>query len=253
MNRTMKPKSRSKIKRPRKLDSPLEEDVVNPRDFSLTVTKVAVSQICQSVGFKAAQRCALDTLTGVATKYMEAISKWAASYSHASNRTEPNLIDLINAAHDMCLFQGFVGASKLDSSRDCLLKSSVLKDLSFFVKYTDEIPFAKPIPRHNNNSSKNLICSAKNGENSKGLGFGLHIPKWLPAFPEEKSPKEAKEMIVSSRRLWEDELDSKLSGSELGEQRSRSSSDLAMERGKVRFKIRKKMKINCQAFDGGFE
>ena len=122
------------------------QETTNPGDFPFNITKVAVSQICKSVGFRRGKVSALETLTLVATKYLEALAKSAVSFSNAASRTQSNLLDLTNALHDLSLQGGFTGASTLYDN-NCLLKSSVLEDLSGFVSSTDEIPFAKPIER----------------------------------------------------------------------------------------------------------
>jgi hypothetical protein len=57
-----------------------------------------------------------------------------------------------------------------------LLTSRVLKDLSMFVEFHDEISFAK-IPCMNRSSLGNLIPSGHKLDHS-------HVPKWLPGFLE---------------------------------------------------------------------
>ncbi|KAJ0016640.1 hypothetical protein Pint_11599 [Pistacia integerrima] len=158
--------------------------------------RIAVSQICKSLGFKGAQNSSLETLTLIATNYLQELAQLAASYSHASRRTESNFFDLVNALHDLNLIQGFVGASKIEGN-SCLLSSRVLKELKCFVKYRDETPFAKPVPRVEKNKllSKGLVAC---GEKEIMMKKNLHIPKWLPALPDLRVG-----VCEKRRSLWE--------------------------------------------------
>ncbi|KAF5742352.1 hypothetical protein HS088_TW09G00396 [Tripterygium wilfordii] len=220
-----------------------DEDPKAPTDFSLTLTRVAVSQICQSVGFTSTQRSALDTLTRIATIYLQTLSKWTASYSNSSNRTQSNLIDLIHALHDLSSAHGFLGASTLHCNDTCQLKSSVLRDLRVFVKFTDEIPFAKPLPRKQ--FPRNLKKLNVNGS-SEAIP---HIPRWLPALPGASTYKVGVERCVGCKK-WEnnvgligdcgEEIVKSKKKSENNGKRSGTADDqmLPMERSRVRFKIK---------------
>ncbi|XP_021890050.1 transcription initiation factor TFIID subunit 8 [Carica papaya] len=147
-----------------------------PSDFSFTLTRTAVSQICRSIGFKTTQFSALETLTLIASKYLQTLAKWASSCSHASARTESNLQDIVNALHDISSLRGFSGASDL---QHCPLRSTLLKNLSSFVTSTAEIPFAQPIPRAEEPDIPIGPATANVVDNKRGA----HIPSWLPAFP----------------------------------------------------------------------
>ena len=70
---TMKPKPHKKTITThfQKPPSPAE----NPSDYAFKITKTAVSQICQSVGFKTTQLSALETLTHVATLCLQTLPK----------------------------------------------------------------------------------------------------------------------------------------------------------------------------------
>ncbi|KAK3195670.1 hypothetical protein Dsin_026980 [Dipteronia sinensis] len=179
-----------KTKSKRKQYQSIAEEEDTPTELSFKLTRVAVSQIW------AAQRSALETLTLITTKYLEQVAKLASSCSHESNRTQSDLFDLINALHDLSSpMQGFVGASTLHTDdgagNSCLLNSGVLKEISVFIKCIDEIPFAKPIPRINTAS---LSMSPLNSKPDSSRG--LHIPRWLPAFPDAGTYKEYKEKII---------------------------------------------------------
>ncbi|XVE51689.1 hypothetical protein DITRI_Ditri02bG0061700 [Diplodiscus trichospermus] len=236
-----------KAKSKRKLNT--HHKTENPRDFQFNITKVAVSQICRSVGFRRSKVLALETLTMVATKYIEALAKSAVSFSNAANRTQSNLLDLTNAIHDLSFHGGFMGASTLHDNY-CLLKSSVLEDLLGFVSSVDEIPFAKPIER----AKEREIEEVK--ESSGNLQRGAHVPKWLPGFPDVVCNKECNKR-VNGEELWEncssvlgcqsDGLEEKINGSNGGE--------LAKERKRVKFRIngtRKRVHLNSYRGNNGF-
>jgi transcription initiation factor TFIID subunit 8 len=168
-----------------------------PSEFWFAIARTAVSQICQSVGFKATQLSALETLTLVATKYLQAIAHSAAAFTNHSSRIQSNLLDLTHALHGVVSLHsgGFSGGSVLHKdSSTVLLASGVLKDLSRFVEFHDEIPFAKPVPRRNNfTTPENSIPASRKSDPHS------HVPKWLPEFPEEKESRAREE------RLWEED------------------------------------------------
>ncbi|XVF25376.1 hypothetical protein REPUB_Repub13aG0207500 [Reevesia pubescens] len=221
------------MKKPKsKRNSNTHQETTNPGEFSLNITKVAVSQICKSVGFRRSQVSALETLTMVATKYLETLAKSAVSFSNAANRTQSNLLDLINALHDMSFQVGFKGASTLYDHNNCLLKSTVLEDLSGFVSSTDEIPFAKPIERAKERETEEVKACPGN------LQRGSHVPEWLPGFPDivcnEKCNKR-----VNGEELWENSsLVLGCQTDSFEEKRNVSNGGkLAKERTRVKFRI----------------
>lgn len=183
-----------------------------PSEFSFAIAKTAVSQICRSVGYKRSKFNALEALTNVTTKYIEAIARSTASFANASNRTESNFFDLINGIHDLCSVRGFTGGSKTHKSN--LLKSAALKEIVDFVKFSNQVPFSKPIPSKNVCGSQNPEITIESGtpiycsENTKTQG--LHIPRWLPDFPSESLYKKRDLVSVKERKcgekLWEHSL-----------------------------------------------
>ncbi|KAK6115785.1 hypothetical protein DH2020_008054 [Rehmannia glutinosa] len=173
----------------RQNDKPIEEPSPLPESkFSFTLARVAVAQICQSMGFKGAQNPALESLTDVAARYLQAIAKLASASANSDGRTQSNLPDIIVALEDLASVQGFPGSS---STRSVSLYSSpVIKNLMKFVNYTDEIPFARPLPPRKKNVQgvKGKFLKYKgDGDNSRGYyldGDGWrHVPRWLPAVP----------------------------------------------------------------------
>lgn len=189
----MEGKTKRRLKRKR--NQLIAEEEKTPQGLSFKLIKVAVSQICQSVGYKSVQQSAIDTLSSITAKYIEQVAKLAAWNSQQSNRTESNIFDLINALHGM--------QNSGIQQNSCLLSSSVLEEISEFVKRVKEIPFAKPIPR--NWTATSTLSSSPEIANLRGL----HIPEWLPPFPNPSTYKESKEMIPFRRctsHLWENQV-----------------------------------------------
>lgn len=157
-----------------------------PSDFSTAITRIAVAQICQSVGFKAAQRSALETLTDVATRYLRSLAKSAAASASSTGRTQSNLFDVVCSLEELHSVVGFRGASNVAQS---LYSSSTVADTMKFVNYSCEIPFAKPVPRRKFASGLPTVGGAGGGFEFVN-GRGNHIPKWLPAIPEMRKKEE---------------------------------------------------------------
>ncbi|KAM1005743.1 hypothetical protein COP2_002655 [Malus domestica] len=88
---------------------------------------------------------ALETLTHIVVKYIGAIASASASYAAMAKRTNTNFFDFANALHDLQSVQGFIGASALHENG--VLSSSVLSDLTVFVRWNQETPFASLILR----------------------------------------------------------------------------------------------------------
>jgi transcription initiation factor TFIID subunit 8 len=201
---TMKPKPHKKTITTHFQKPPAPAE--NPSDYAFKITKTAVSQICQSVGFKTTQLSALETLTHVATLCLQTLARTAVLYSNASNRTQSNIFDIINSLHDMYSVRGFTGGSTLhcNGSGMSLLRSSVLKNIKSFVEFSDEISFAKPIPIGKSISlRRNSIPLELNKLGSRGL----HIPRWLPRCPDESSYNKCGDRYEKKRKgelvLWE--------------------------------------------------
>ncbi|XP_061342537.1 transcription initiation factor TFIID subunit 8-like [Gastrolobium bilobum] len=252
-------KSTSKLpRRPKskkKKDSRVNDAQVaaTPSEFSFAIAKIAVAQICQSVGYKRSKSDALETLTNVSTKYLQAIARSAASFAIASNRSDSNLFDFINGIHDLSSVQGFPGGSELHKSN--LLRSAALKEMMNFVKLSNEVPFAKPIPTNNVSVSQNPATTIDSGTSmccfKKAKKQCLHVPKWLPDFPKESLYKNCDQVLVKERKcgekLWEHSLaveycSGKNSGvlqcSDInGKETKETRMELAKGRGRVKFKI----------------
>ncbi|KAJ4975404.1 hypothetical protein NE237_000510 [Protea cynaroides] len=166
-----------------------------PSLFRKAISKIAVAQICQSVGFTGSQQSAHEALSDIATRYMEALAKSASSNANSCGRTECNIFDVIHAIEDMSSVQGFRGASDINKS---LLDSDIIKDLISFVRWVDEIPFAKPIPCSNAGKRSRISrCLSEPRESCDQNKEFSHISPWLPAFPD---PSTYKNGVVEARR-----------------------------------------------------
>ncbi|CAN0854996.1 Transcription initiation factor TFIID subunit 8 [Linum grandiflorum] len=159
--------------------TPPQLPAINPSSFAADIARIAIAQICKSVGYKSAESPALETLNRVAMLYMETLATAAASYANRSNRTQSNVFDVVNALNDLNSARGFTGAAGIHEG--CVLKSGVVKEVERFVNTVDEIPFAKPIPKANNR------CPDP-GTGRAGVEVrGKHIPDWLPDFPDKST------------------------------------------------------------------
>ncbi|CAL0322831.1 unnamed protein product [Lupinus luteus] len=247
---------RTKVKKKR--DPGVDVQVAEtPSDFSFTIAKTAVAQICQSVGYKRSEYTALESLTNVATKCLQSIASSAATYANRSNRTDANLFDLINGIHDLCSIQGFSGGSVMHKSN--LLSSGALKEIVDFVNTSNEVPFAKPIQCKNVSGNSNpeaaIDTSTLTRASQEPKVQGFHIPRWLPDFPEECLYKNCGKVLVKERKcgekLWEHSLDvcsSNVEGNrdilqvnEIdGKEEIDGKMELAKKRSTVKFKIGEK-------------
>ncbi|XP_065856547.1 transcription initiation factor TFIID subunit 8 [Euphorbia lathyris] len=144
-------------------------------EFGRAVSRMAVAQICESVGFQGLKESALDALTDVAIRYLLDLGKTSTSLASLSGRTECNLFDIIRGFEDMGAPRGF------SVSSNCVVKSGSVKELIDFVVSTDEIPFAQPVPSFPVVRDRKLIPSFIDMNETPP---GKHIPAWLPALPD---------------------------------------------------------------------
>lgn len=215
----------------------------NQTEFASSVTKIAVSQICKSVGFKAAQLYTLDILTDVAIRYLQSIAKSAAAYANASGRTQSNVFDLVSALNDVNSVSGFQGAASLHKNSASVLASGVLCDLNNFVRNSREIPFAKPVPKGGVLDLPSPMMHSSGGTNFSSISRGLHIPRWLPPFPDMATFVENREILYGQRnngeQLWgsTSSLENHESNEPTLVNRGPSLRGLEERRGKVKFTV----------------
>ncbi|KAG9130086.1 hypothetical protein Leryth_012835 [Lithospermum erythrorhizon] len=112
-------------------------------EFVNGVVKVAVAQICESIGFQGFQSSALATLSDIAVRYVRDIGKCASSSANLAGRSECNVFDVLHGLEDLSSNQGFSGESSVGR---CLLASGAVKEVVRFVGGTEEIPFAYAVP-----------------------------------------------------------------------------------------------------------
>lgn len=149
-----------------------------PDEFGRAVSKIAVAQICESVGFQSFEGSALEALSDVAVRYLRDLGKTSGFYANLAGRTECNVFDVIRGLEDLGSWQGFSGASEVGH---CLSSSGAVKELVEFVVSTEEVPFAQPVPMFPVIRERRLVPSfMQMGETPAGK----HIPDWLPAFPD---------------------------------------------------------------------
>lgn len=94
---------------------------LSPSQYSRALSRIAIAQILQCIGFQSAHSTALDILVDILERYTMLIAKSARDFAELCNRTEPTLEDLA------------VTFGKYRVSVD---------DLSEFVKWVDTPEFA---------------------------------------------------------------------------------------------------------------
>ncbi|KAL3636548.1 hypothetical protein CASFOL_018847 [Castilleja foliolosa] len=121
---------------------------------------------------------ALDTLADLGVRYIREIGRIASSYANLANRSECNMLDVIQGLEDLGSGQGFLGASDVNHT---LSESGVVKDIIRYVGELDETPFAYLIPVFPVVKERVLTPSfVQLGENPPDE----HLPGWLPKFPD---------------------------------------------------------------------
>lgn len=177
-------------------ESKKKKKVVVKDEFAHAIARVAVSQILEGIGFQNTHQSALDTLSDVAVRYIQDLGKYANLCAHSAGRSHCKLFDVIESLEDLGSSQGFSGASDVNH---CALSSGVLKDIIRFVDETEEIPFARSIPRFPAVKEHKLNATfVQTGENPPE-----HVPAWLQPFPDPESlnsveKKEIDDRIVTS-------------------------------------------------------
>ncbi|KAF3638240.1 hypothetical protein FXO37_24492 [Capsicum annuum] len=230
---------------PPALPPPPPSTASSESDYAFTLTNTAVAQICSSTGFTAAESPALRILTEIATRYLRSIAKSAAESANSANRTESNLTDTTSSVEALCSVTGFPGASEVTGS---FLNSGAVTELAKFTEHSEEIPFAKPLPRKifsiGSEKSGKVLGNVGSNSNSEYIGGERkkHIPKWLPAMPviakeEEKGREKGKEIWGFCGKAKEIEIEREQKGEENNDRGERKGIELALKREKVRFKI----------------
>lgn len=167
-------------------------------EYGRAIAKIAVAQICESVGFEGYQQqqqpsssssndftgfqtfqhSTLDVLSEVAIRYILDLGKTAHFYANLAGRTQCNALDVVQGLEDLVSLQGFSGASDVDRS---LAESGTLKEIMQYVE-SEEIPFARDV------TNFPVVKSRRQTPSFLQIGEtpdGEHIPAWLPAFPDK--------------------------------------------------------------------
>ncbi|OMO73633.1 hypothetical protein COLO4_26967 [Corchorus olitorius] len=155
---------------------PLERSKAD--DFGREVSKIAVAQVCESVGYHGCKESALEALADIAVRYLCDLAKNASFHSNLAGRTECNLFDITQALEEMGVSFGFPGASETGT---CLIGSGILKEIIQFVDSHEEVPYDQPVPQFPIVRNRKPIPSF---EHMNETPPAKHIPTWLPAFPD---------------------------------------------------------------------
>ncbi|CAN7989051.1 unnamed protein product [Ixodes hexagonus] len=140
--------------------------------FSRSILKVSVAQICQNIGWHAVHQSTLELLADILHRYVLEIARTAQAYSNQDGRTEPNLDDLSLAFHDLGI---------------------LLSELEEFTSNVEPVPFAQRIPQFPVGRPSSLQ-HPKPG--SREL---LHRPHWVHEFlpPMHPELEEEESMLLS--------------------------------------------------------
>ncbi|XP_021356961.1 transcription initiation factor TFIID subunit 3-like isoform X2 [Mizuhopecten yessoensis] len=136
-------------------------------EYCRNILRISLAQICQNLGWNAAQATPLELLTDVLERYLLEVAKVTHRYSEQFGRTDPNLDDL-------GLAFGHLGIQ--------------LGELEDYVHHVDPLPFAQevvafPAPKRNN-------LQFPRYDSREVLQREEHIPEYLPAmFPEIETPQ----------------------------------------------------------------
>ncbi|KAI3462876.1 hypothetical protein Pfo_019539 [Paulownia fortunei] len=150
-------------------------------EFAQAIARIAVAQVCESLGFQSFHQSALDNLTDVGVRYIREIGKIACAYANLANRSQCHVFDVIQGLEDLGSVQGFLGASDVSHS---LSGSGVVKDIIRYVGQAEEIPFAYLIPVFPVVKERILDPTFAQAEENPPAE---HIPSWLPKFPDPET------------------------------------------------------------------
>lgn len=148
-------------------------------DYGRAISRIAVAQICESIGFEGFNESALDSLADIAIRYLCDLGKTSKFYANLAGRTECNVFDIVQGLEDLGMPQGFSGASEIHT--DCIVSSGAITEIKEYLETAEEMPFAQPVPQFPVIRERRMIPSfLQMGETPSFK----HIPAWLPAFPD---------------------------------------------------------------------
>nr|GFD52882.1 transcription initiation factor TFIID subunit 8-like [Tanacetum cinerariifolium] len=105
-------------------------------EFVESLARIAVAQICDSVGLQGCQVSALNALSNVMCKYVQDLGKVSSLYANLAGRGESNVFDVVRGMEDLGVCHGFAGGSDLDC---CVLESGIVKEVMRYVDVTEEV------------------------------------------------------------------------------------------------------------------
>ncbi|XP_049541411.1 nascent polypeptide-associated complex subunit alpha, muscle-specific form isoform X1 [Anopheles darlingi] len=136
--------------------------------YAMHVLKIAVAQICQTIGWHSTHTTTMELLVDVTQHFLREISRIMHRYSELYNRTEPNLDDLALAYRD-------IGIN--------------LPEMLEYIEFVDPIPLSLDVPRFPVPKETNL-CFLKPGS-KEVLTRPMHIPEYLPPMLIEAPTSES--------------------------------------------------------------
>lgn len=148
-------------------------------DFGLGLSRIAVAQVCESVGFEGCTEPALDSLAEIAIRYICDLGRTSKFLANLAGRAESNVFDVVQGLEDLVMSQGYSGVS--DFHTGCVASSGAIREIKSYVETAEEVPFSQPVPRFPVLREPRMIPSfLQMGE----VPSSKHIPDWLPAFPD---------------------------------------------------------------------
>ncbi|XP_060201483.1 transcription initiation factor TFIID subunit 8 [Lycium barbarum] len=155
------------------------EERAGSDDFGRAISRTAVAQICESIGFEIFNESALESLADIAIKYIRDLGKTASSSANLAGRTQCNVFDIIQGLEDMCASTGFLRASEVNR---CGLNSGIVSEMVEYVESAEEIPFSQSLPHFPVVKHPKMIPSFSQINETPAF---KHVPPWLPAFPDQ--------------------------------------------------------------------
>lgn len=259
-------------------------ETLGPSEFSFAIMKVAVAQICESAGFRAAQSSALETLTRIATIYLQNLAKSATTSAATSGRTQSNIFDFVHALRHLSSNQGFAGASdhnvSLLESSPLTITTIYLRTLPKSVSDYDSVHALKQLPTNQGfaggDSNPNVCLLASNPlidiikfvyshreipfakplprprrsqnsplpQNPRNPKQNSYIPRWLPGFPDTSTYTEPRIQITGGLNRDTEMEKGKCIGKEEKDSKS-GSTELPKERERVSFRMGEINKIGA--------
>lgn len=146
------------------------ERAANPDEYGRKVSKMAVAQICEAIGFDSVKQSSLQALSEIALRFISDLGKSSNFYANLAGRSQSNVFDILKASEDL--------SGVYSSTSDFAEQREQLEEVEM------EIPFANPIPRFPVITSR-MIENQSPSFSQMGETKSKHIPDWLPAFPDE--------------------------------------------------------------------